>query len=139
MRARGSAACGRRHGCDGAYALLGGPGAQPLLRVRRARPHRADGGTGSRGAAARLVARFVLANHGIGPAYGLAGALVAFEALRYLTGFQPPRAAGATVLVDLRDGCAMRREPWQQDPGCELCGQARTRRAARPLTRAGAS
>lgn len=94
---------------------------------------------GPGGAAARLVARFVLANHGIGPAYGLVGALVAFEALRYLTGFQPPRAAGATVLVDLRDGCAMRREPWQQDPDCELCGQARKRLAARPLTRAGAS
>lgn len=94
---------------------------------------------GAGGAAARLVARFVLANHGIGPAYGLAGALVAFEALRYLSGFQPPRAAGATVLVDLRDGCTMRREPWQQDPDCELCGQARKLRADRPLTRAGAS
>jgi molybdopterin-synthase adenylyltransferase len=92
---------------------------------------------GPEGAGARLTARLTLANHGIGPAYGLAGSLVAFEALRYLTGYQPPWSAGATVRIDLREGCVMRRQPWTADPGCELCGLARKQRAGRPLTAAG--
>ncbi len=63
-------------------------------------------------------------NAGIGPAAALVGSLVAFEALRYLTGFQPPVAAGATVHVSLLGDRPQRTEPWPADPGCRLCTAA---------------
>jgi molybdopterin/thiamine biosynthesis adenylyltransferase len=63
-------------------------------------------------------------NAGIGPAAALVGSLVAFETLRYLTGFQPPVAAGATVHVSLAGDRAQRTEPWPADPDCRLCAAA---------------
>jgi molybdopterin/thiamine biosynthesis adenylyltransferase len=80
--------------------------------------------SGTEGAAARLNARVPRVNPGIGPAAALIGALVAMEALRYLTGFQPPYAAGRSVLIDVRDGCAQSVEPWSSDPDCALCAYA---------------
>ncbi|MGH3662267.1 MAG: HesA/MoeB/ThiF family protein [Micromonosporaceae bacterium] len=67
-------------------------------------------------------------NRGIGPAAALVGSLVAFEALRYLTGFQPPYGAGADVIVEVADGCQQRKEPWPADPDCQLCAAARAAR-----------
>jgi molybdopterin-synthase adenylyltransferase len=60
-------------------------------------------------------------NAGIGPAAALVGSLVAFEALRYLTGYQPPVAAGATVHVSLSGDHPERSEPWPRDPDCPVC------------------
>jgi molybdopterin-synthase adenylyltransferase len=79
---------------------------------------------GRPGVDARLCARLERINPGVGPAAKLVGSLVAFEALRYLTRYQPPYAAGAEVVVDLRAGCTSRREAWQQDPDCALCRKA---------------
>jgi molybdopterin/thiamine biosynthesis adenylyltransferase len=78
----------------------------------------------------RLSLGLPRANRAVGPAAALVGSLVAFEALRYLTGYEPPYAAGATVHVDIAGGCQQRREPWPADPGCGVCGPARARRAA---------
>jgi molybdopterin/thiamine biosynthesis adenylyltransferase len=80
--------------------------------------------SGTAGAAARLNARVERVNPAIGPVAALVGSLVAMEALRYLTGFQPPYAAGRTVLIDVRDGCAQSLEPWPRDPDCALCTYA---------------
>jgi molybdopterin-synthase adenylyltransferase len=78
----------------------------------------------------RLAASLGRVNRGIGPAAALIGALVALEGLRYLTGFEPPQAAGAQVYVPLAGDAGWRREPWAADPGCPLCEQARSRRGA---------
>lgn len=71
-------------------------------------------------------------NRGIGPAAALVGSLVAFEALRYLTGFTAPYAAGASVVLDTADGCRQTRTEWTRDPGCPDCARS-------PLAMAGAS
>jgi molybdopterin-synthase adenylyltransferase len=68
-------------------------------------------------------------NRGIGPAAAIVGGLEALEALRYLTGFEPPQAAGVYVHLSLADGLDWRREPWIADPDCALCARARDRRA----------
>ena len=92
-----------------------------------------DGSAGKQGvdaAGVRLSLGLPGANRAIGPAAALVGSLVAFEALRYLTRYEPPYAAGATVHVDIANGCRQRREPWPADPGCALCRRARERLAA---------
>jgi molybdopterin/thiamine biosynthesis adenylyltransferase len=80
--------------------------------------------------AQRLSARIPRVNRANGPSAALVGSLVAFEALRYLSGYEPPYAAGAEVLVDVSGGCAQRREPWPRDPECVLCAAAATARTA---------
>jgi molybdopterin-synthase adenylyltransferase len=74
--------------------------------------------------AQRLSAAIPRVNRANGPSAALIGSLVAFEALRYLTGYEPPYAAGANVLVDVAAGCEQRREPWPADPDCPLCTAA---------------
>jgi hypothetical protein len=54
----------------------------------------------------------------------------AYEALRYLTAFEPPRAAGAHVVLDLETGLVPRRVPFAGDPDCPVCAEARP--SARP-------
>lgn len=71
--------------------------------------------------AQRLSARIPRVNRANGPSAALVGSLVAFEALRYLTGYEPPYAAGAEVFVDVAAGCTQRREPWPRNPECPLC------------------
>jgi len=69
-------------------------------------------------------------NQGIGPAAALVGSLVAFEALRYLTRFTEPVAAGRMAVVDLRNGGVQHTEAWPRNPGCRLCAEAGLRIAA---------
>lgn len=58
----------------------------------------------------------------IGPLAMQIGSLVAYEALRYLTRFEPPVAAGAYVKLDLRDGLQPERQPFATTPDCPVCG-----------------
>jgi hypothetical protein len=53
------------------------------------------------------------------------GSLVAYEALRYLTGFEPPRAAGTNIVLDLRTGLTPEREPFAESPRCRVCAMAK--------------
>lgn len=75
--------------------------------------------------AQRLSAAVPRVNRAAGPAAALVGSLVAFEAMRYLTGYEPPYGAGAEVLVEISDGCVQRKEPWPADPDCAVCAAAR--------------
>jgi molybdopterin-synthase adenylyltransferase len=43
------------------------------------------------------------------------------EALRYLTGFAPPVAAGRFRIVDFRNGILETEQLWSPDPGCAAC------------------
>jgi hypothetical protein len=61
----------------------------------------------------------------IGPIAMQLGSLIAYEALRYLTGFEPPRAAGSRVVVDLRTGLTPTWHPFTRDPGCAECADGR--------------
>jgi molybdopterin/thiamine biosynthesis adenylyltransferase len=70
------------------------------------------------------VLRTERVNRGIGPVAQLLGAVVAMEALRYLTGIVPPVAAGAYQLIDFAGSCSTSVEPWPQDPSCEVCATA---------------
>jgi molybdopterin/thiamine biosynthesis adenylyltransferase len=60
-------------------------------------------------------------NRGIGPVAGLLGSLAAFEVLRYLTGFEPPAYAGASLHIDFARGCATTRRAWPRHPRCPAC------------------
>jgi hypothetical protein len=64
-------------------------------------------------------------NRGIGPVAQLLGAVVAMEALRYITRIVPPVAAGAYQLIDFAGSCSTSVDPWPQDPSCEVCAAAR--------------
>jgi molybdopterin/thiamine biosynthesis adenylyltransferase len=80
--------------------------------------------TGQQEVAQRLSAAVPRVNRAVGPAAALIGSLVAFEAMRYLTGYEPPFGAGADVLVEVTGGCAQRREEWPRDPDCPVCARA---------------
>lgn len=60
----------------------------------------------------------------IGPVAGLLGSLVAFEAMRYLTGFEPPAYGGQPVHVDINSGGGLRRLGWERSPSCPVCRRA---------------
>ena len=64
-------------------------------------------------------------NRAIGPVAQMLGALVAMEALRYLTGIVPPVSAGTYQLVNFAADCSIISDPWPQDPDCPLCAAAR--------------
>jgi molybdopterin/thiamine biosynthesis adenylyltransferase len=80
----------------------------------------ADRGDPATGQAATRRQR---ANRGTGAAVGLLGALVGLEAMRYLTGFAPPVAAGRQWLVDLASGATDIAWEWQRRQDCRVCGQ----------------
>jgi molybdopterin/thiamine biosynthesis adenylyltransferase len=79
-------------------------------------------------------------NRGIGPVAQLLGAVVAMEALRYLTRIVPPVAAGSYQLIDFAGSCSTSADPWPQDPNCEVCATAPRAASAptRPPSLAGA-
>jgi molybdopterin-synthase adenylyltransferase len=62
-------------------------------------------------------------NRGIGPVASSVGAAVAMEALRYLTGFAEPIAAGCTRFTRCATG-AEETVSWQYWPGCPVCATA---------------
>lgn len=81
-------------------------------------------GRGEAGASAIAQRRFRelrITNGLIGPLAMQIGSLVAYETLRYLTGFEPPRAAGSYVKLDLRTGLTPQWEPFADDPECPVC------------------
>jgi molybdopterin/thiamine biosynthesis adenylyltransferase len=61
-------------------------------------------------------------NRGIGPVASLMGALIALEAVRYLTGFAPPVSAGKLWLVDFATGQSDVGYAWPRLPDCPVCG-----------------
>jgi len=72
--------------------------------------------------AERLLRQRPPVNRGIGPVAGLLGALAAFEALRYLTGFEPPAYAGRPLIIDFAAGCATEQVQWHHRSDCAACG-----------------
>ena len=66
-------------------------------------------------------------NRAIGPVAHLLGALVAMEALRYLTGVHPPLSAGCYRLVDFSADGANATDAWPADPNCAVCAVAPAR------------
>jgi molybdopterin/thiamine biosynthesis adenylyltransferase len=78
-------------------------------------------GPSTAGIARQLAPRVPAVNRGIGPVASLVGSLVAMEALRYLTGFAPPAAAGRFRLVDFHGGVTETEHPWPRDPDCAAC------------------
>lgn len=79
----------------------------------------------SAGVAQRLSRSLRFNNALIGPIAMQLGSLIAYEALRYLTGFEPPRAAGAQVVLDLQTGLVPTWQPFALDPACPACAMAR--------------
>jgi molybdopterin/thiamine biosynthesis adenylyltransferase len=85
-------------------------------------------GSGSASGQAPAVMRLLNERPGsglhIGPVAGLLGSLVAFEAMRYLTGFEPPAYAGQPIHVEISSGGGLRRLGWQRSPSCPVCRRA---------------
>ena len=65
-----------------------------------------------------------LANGTIGPMAGMLGALIGMEAVRYLTGFAPPVAAGKLWAIDFVSGQVQIEQEWSRRPHCPVCGPA---------------
>lgn len=63
-------------------------------------------------------------NRGIGPVATLMGSLVALEALRFLTRFAEPVAAGRLWLVDFATGEHAVGFEWSRDPACAVCARS---------------
>ena len=89
-------------------------------------------------AAERRRAELERVNRGIGPVASLVGALVAMEALRYLTGFAPPIAAGCERFVDFASG-EQEVQRWTRWADCPVCPTAPVLPAAGVLATAAVS
>ena len=74
-------------------------------------------------------------NRATGPIAQMLGALVAMEALRYLTGLVPPLSPGTYQLVDFASDCAISSDAWPADRDCPLCTSARALRAVQTGSR----
>jgi molybdopterin-synthase adenylyltransferase len=83
-----------------------------------------------------LVADLDGVNRGIGPVASMMGALVSMEALRYLTGFAPPLAAGRHCFMDLATG-EENEAVWQRWPECPVCRSAPVARRSAAEARTG--
>jgi molybdopterin/thiamine biosynthesis adenylyltransferase len=95
----------------------------------RADAEQAAAGSGTAVVARRLAPGLPAVNRGIGPVASLVGSLVAMEALRYLTGFAAPAAAGRFRVVDFRCGVTETEQPWPRDPDCAACAAVPVRSA----------
>jgi molybdopterin/thiamine biosynthesis adenylyltransferase len=100
------------------------PGHSPCLRCDESDLPAPDEPT-STAVAGRLARSLEFSNALIGPIAMQLGSLIAYEALRYLTGFEPPQAAGAYVVLDLRSGLLPTRQPFSRDPACPACALLR--------------
>ncbi|MGW5483705.1 ThiF family adenylyltransferase [Streptosporangium sandarakinum] len=76
---------------------------------------------GPEGVAYRIAENMKLSNPLTGPMAMQVGSLLAFEAQRYLTGYEPPRAAGFRVTLDLRQGLVPEWQPLPRNPECPVC------------------
>jgi molybdopterin-synthase adenylyltransferase len=85
--------------------------------------------------ARRQRARLNRANRLNAPLAMQIGSLIAYEALRYLTGFEAPQAAGKFVTLDLRAGLMPSWDPFFDDPDCPVCALV----PGRPKTPVGAT
>jgi hypothetical protein len=85
-------------------------------------------GPGPGGARWRLMRQRVAAapNPGVGPVAGLIGSAVALEAIRYITRFTEPVAAGVLHSFDLASGGAEELTPWPARTDCPVCPTAGT-------------
>jgi molybdopterin-synthase adenylyltransferase len=83
----------------------------------------------------RLATGLDRVNRGIGPVASMVGGLVAMEALRYLTRFAPPVAAGRQRFVDFATGDQETRV-WTRWPGCPVCATAPAPRGSVPAVAA---
>jgi molybdopterin-synthase adenylyltransferase len=81
---------------------------------------------GAVGAKWRLIQRLSQVNRGVGPIAGQIGALIAMEALRYLTGFAEPVAVGVLHSFDLSEGGAETLTSWEKRADCPVCLPAGT-------------
>lgn len=95
-----------------------------------------QGAADSRGVRWRLMRRQVAdaPNPGVGPVAGLVGSAVAMEAIRYITRFTEPTAAGVLHTFDLINGRPEELRPWPARPDCPVCPTAGCR-AAQPTGR----
>ncbi len=67
-------------------------------------------------------------NRATGPIAQLASGFLAMEAMRYLTGSEPPVAAAEYHVLELADGMATSRARWTKHPDCGSCRIAVERR-----------
>jgi molybdopterin/thiamine biosynthesis adenylyltransferase len=97
------------------------PGRSPCFACHR---HNLAAGPPEHGVdAEKRRAELERVNRGIGPVASMVGALVAMEALRYLTAFAPPIAAGCERFVDFSTG-EQEVQPWTRWPDCPVCRTA---------------
>jgi molybdopterin-synthase adenylyltransferase len=80
----------------------------------------------------RLMDGVTPVNVGTGPVISLVGGLMAVEAMRHLTGFTPPVAAGRVRVLDLVSGSEQITE-WTRHPDCTRCQAARDRDSERAV------
>jgi molybdopterin/thiamine biosynthesis adenylyltransferase len=73
-------------------------------------------------------------NRAIGPTVSLIGGFVALEAVRYLTGFAEPAAAGRLWTVDFGSGRTRMAMQWGRSPECPVCADADENRPATEYT-----
>jgi molybdopterin-synthase adenylyltransferase len=66
-------------------------------------------------------------NRATGPVVQLLSGLMSLEIVRYLTGMEPPIAAGIYQVVELADGLVAASAPWDHHPDCPLCGKVTAR------------
>jgi molybdopterin-synthase adenylyltransferase len=97
------------------------PGRSPCVECNQLVMQEEQDDPGEVGAKWRLFQRLSLVNRGVGPIAGQIGALMAMEALRYLTGFAEPVAAGVIHSFDLSEGGAETVTPWDRHAGCPAC------------------
>jgi len=102
------------------------PGRSPCFECNRLVMLGEQGEPGAAGAKWRLFQRLSLVNRGVGPIAGQIGALIAMEALRYLTEFAEPVAAGVIHSFDLSEGGAETVTPWVKHADCPVCPIAGT-------------
>jgi molybdopterin-synthase adenylyltransferase len=62
-------------------------------------------------------------NRGIGPVATLTGSLMSLEALRYLSRFAPPVAAGKIWIIDFVTGRVDIGAEWRRATACPVCGK----------------
>lgn len=102
------------------------PGRSPCFECNRLAILEEQEEPDAAGAKWRLFHRLDLVNRGVGPIAGQISALVAMEALRYLTRFAEPVAAGVIHNFDLSEGGAETLTPWVRHPDCPVCPIAGT-------------